>query len=385
MLKQAETAKLSSQVSENNFMELANKMSNLAWMADADGWIYWYNDRWYEYTGTTPEDMKGWGWQSIHDPKELPHVLEKWQASIRTGESFDMVFPLKGADGKFSSFLTRIEPVKTKEGSVAHWFGTNTNVDSILQTSARKDELELTTIELRAQQRHLIEINKTKDDFISLASHQLRTPATSVKQYVGMMLEGYAGEITSAQRDFLARAYNSNERQLKIIDDLLKVALIDAGKVSPHFSKVPLAPLIRDVLDTQASTFSEKEQDVIFINDNGQCAIEGDPSLIRMVIENVTDNASKYTHPGKKIIVELLKGSHSVKINVADQGVGIPEDERKKLFQKFSRIHNELSVEVGGSGLGLYWVKEILDLHRGSIGVKPNKGCGSIFTITLPA
>ena len=95
---------------------LAESISNLAWWANGDGYITWYNRRWYEYTGTTPEQMEGWGWQSVHDPNVLPKVLERWKESLATGEPFDMEFPLRGADGVFRPFLTRIMPVKDSAG-----------------------------------------------------------------------------------------------------------------------------------------------------------------------------------------------------------------------------------------------------------------------------
>ncbi len=113
---------------EEQFHTLAEAMPQLAWMAQPDGFITWYNQHWYEYTGTTPQQMEGWGWQSVHDPDVLPKVLERWKASIATGEPFDMTFPLRGADGVFRPFLTRVTPLKDKQGRVLQWFGTNTDV-----------------------------------------------------------------------------------------------------------------------------------------------------------------------------------------------------------------------------------------------------------------
>jgi PAS domain S-box-containing protein len=110
------------------FRTLADAIPQLAWAARADGWIYWYNQRWYDYTGTSPAQMEGWGWQSVHNPRELPAVLERWKRSIATGEPFDMVFPLRGADGEFRPFLTRVMPLKDGSGSVLQWFGTNTDI-----------------------------------------------------------------------------------------------------------------------------------------------------------------------------------------------------------------------------------------------------------------
>jgi PAS domain S-box-containing protein len=114
--------------SEEQFRSLANAIPQLAWMADANGWIFWYNSRWYEYTGATPEEMDGWGWQSVHDPNLLPEVLRRWRSSLDAGQPFDMTFPLRAADGSFHPFLTRAVPVCDSQGKVIRWFGTNTDV-----------------------------------------------------------------------------------------------------------------------------------------------------------------------------------------------------------------------------------------------------------------
>jgi PAS domain S-box-containing protein len=123
--------------SEKRFQAMANGIPQLAWMADADGHIFWYNQRWYEYTGTTFEQMEGWAWQSVHDPAVLPQVLERWGNAIATGKPFDMEFPLRGADGHFRMFLTRVMPVRDTEGHVTRWFGTNTDISERKQNEER--------------------------------------------------------------------------------------------------------------------------------------------------------------------------------------------------------------------------------------------------------
>ena len=139
--------------SEERFQAMANNIPQLAWMAEADGHIFWYNQRWYEYSGTTPEQMAGWGWQSIHDPDVLPHVLERWRASIAAGTAFEMEFPLRGADGIFRIFLTRIMPVKESGGRVVRWFGTNTDISALKEVEER---LGAQAVEL-ASSRHVLE------------------------------------------------------------------------------------------------------------------------------------------------------------------------------------------------------------------------------------
>jgi len=128
--------------SELRFRTMANAMPQLAWIARADGHIIWYNQRWYDYTGTVPEQMEGRGWQRVHDPSELSKVLERWQAALATGETFDMTFPLRGADGVFRPFLTRIIPLKDTAGRVLQWFGTNTDVSELkrIERSLRESE-----------------------------------------------------------------------------------------------------------------------------------------------------------------------------------------------------------------------------------------------------
>lgn len=131
--------------SEERFRTLANSIPQLAWIAQADGYTIWYNRRWYEYTGTTPEQMEGWGWQSVHDPEWLPEVMQNWTAAIDSRQPFDMEFPLRGADGRFRIFLTRVQPIKDSRDGVVQWFGTNTDVDELkrMEESLRATQARL--------------------------------------------------------------------------------------------------------------------------------------------------------------------------------------------------------------------------------------------------
>ena len=133
--------------SEEDLRALANAIPQLAWMANPDGNIFWYNRRWYEYTGTSLEEMQGWGWQKVHDPDVLPAVIERWKHSIETGDAFEMEFPLRGADGTYRWFLTRVAALRDHEGRIVRWFGTNTDVDQVKQAEqALRDETR--TLEL---------------------------------------------------------------------------------------------------------------------------------------------------------------------------------------------------------------------------------------------
>jgi PAS domain S-box-containing protein len=119
---------------------MADNLPELAWMADRDGWIYWYNRSWYDYTGATPEQMEGWGWQSVHDPVLLPEVMDRWKRSLATGKPFEMTFPLRGADGVFRPFLTRIRPLRDSSGAISNWFGVNTEVADLHRVAEKLAE-----------------------------------------------------------------------------------------------------------------------------------------------------------------------------------------------------------------------------------------------------
>lgn len=153
--------------SEDKFRTLANSIPQLCWMANPDGYIFWYNDLWYEYTGTTPEEMRGWGWQSVHDPDVLPLVMERWKGAIAAGEPFEMVFPLRSKDGSFRSFLTRVRTMKDEQGRVVRWFGTNTDI-----TEQKRIQEELTRSE--ALYRATFDTAAVGIAHLSLDGHWLR-------------------------------------------------------------------------------------------------------------------------------------------------------------------------------------------------------------------
>jgi len=248
----------------------------------------------------------------------------------------------------------------------------------------QEDDLRKTNIALKEQQADLQQLNVSKDEFISLASHQLRTPATGVKQYVGMVVEGFSGPLQQAQKDLLEKAYESNERQLRIISDLLKVAQVDAGKIKPLKTTTDMHNLITSIINEQHDTFSKRHQTISYQKPATTVAAKIDSNLIRMVLENIVNNASKYSHENKNITVSLSETSENVRIDVKDEGVGISTSDSPRLFEKFSRIDNDLSNHVGGSGLGLYWAKKIVDLHNGTIVMTSNLNTGTTFSITLP-
>lgn len=230
----------------------------------------------------------------------------------------------------------------------------------------------------------LVQLNQAKEEFISIASHQLRTPATSVKQYLGMVVEGFVGDVTLEQRQLLEKAYESNERQLRIIADLLKVAQVDSGKMKLYKTEVDINELLADVVEEQRQIALGRKQSISFTPLKKTVKLVLDRDSLRMVLENIIDNAGKYSVGTESIEVTISSNDDEICINVIDQGVGIEPEDTSRLYQKFSRINNPLSTKVGGSGLGLYWAKKIIDMHDGHIEYRPNTPRGSIFSVCLP-
>lgn len=247
----------------------------------------------------------------------------------------------------------------------------------VIRYSIQRKILEAQRIE------HLIEVNRSKDEFIAVASHELRTPATAVKQYIGMVTDGFAGDISESQRNFLLRAYESNERQLRIIDDILRVARLDLDTLSLNLVKLDVGQALRGIVKDLADVTKERDQKIKLELAKSPSYIYADELYLRMALANIIENASKYSEAGD-IDVSVRKIDDMVTIAVRDNGVGIDEKDIEKLFVKFSRIHNPLSIQRGGTGLGLYWTREMISLHQGRIDVESALGKGSTFTVTLP-
>ncbi|MET0979707.1 MAG: PAS domain-containing sensor histidine kinase [Candidatus Saccharimonadales bacterium] len=237
---------------------------------------------------------------------------------------------------------------------------------------------------LKHQRLELESLNNVKDAFISLASHQLRTPATGIKQFLGLLLEGYAGPLTDQQMTYVQKAYASNERQIDLVNSLLRTAQIDAGKVILNKSPANLEALIREIVESLRDVFETRKQTVEIIATEQLSDIYIDQARMRMVFENLIDNASKYTDDGGRIVITLSQKNLYASISIRDTGVGVSESDIKHIFDKFNRIPNKLSDKAGGTGLGLYWAKRIVDLHKGTIKVHSQIDVGTEFIIRIP-
>lgn len=229
-----------------------------------------------------------------------------------------------------------------------------------------------------------IELENAKDEFISIASHQLRTPATVVKQYLGMLIDGYVGELDESQMTIVRTAYEHNEHQLDTISDLLKVAQADSNRTKLVRKNTDLVKLLKSVAESQASHYKAKKMELAFEAEVAQAMFSIDPLHIRMVLENLLDNARKYSPERTTVSLSLVVTKDYAMIEVRDEGYGIAGRDLPKLFQKFSRLNNP-KANANGTGLGLYWAKKLVDMHNGTLNVASKLNKGTTFTITIPA
>lgn len=312
------------------------------------------------------------------DRKPMQQVI---QNSMQTGLPYETEHRIVWPDGSVHWVYSRGQAF-LQDGEPVRMSGTCLNIDE----RKAAEELKVRHALLSAERKELVRLNKSKDEFIALASHQLRTPATSVKQYLGMLLEGFAGDLnlTDQQKRLLQTAYDSNQRQIEIVNDLLLIATLDAGKITLQKKPVAVITFLSEIIEEYQPRYAPKKQMLRFTHPDKTIQASFDDIRLRMAIENLVDNASKYSGDNTTITVIAKQTAKGVSISVTDQGVGIAKEDFKKLFQKFSRIPNELSTSSGGSGLGLYWAQKIVKLHGGALTIKSEPGKGSTFTITLP-
>lgn len=242
---------------------------------------------------------------------------------------------------------------------------------------------------LRASRRDLVAqkeraVELAKDELLSLASHQLRTPATGVKQYIGMVLQGFAGKVPARQRTLLEKAYASNDRQLRIINEILHMAKIGSGRIVLAKQTTKLDELVADIANEQRPDIESAKHRLDIELPAEPLVVYADTHMLRMAIENMLSNAIKYTPRGGRIKIKAGSGKGRAYVAVEDTGVGIPAADMDKIFHQFSRLPNDISQQVGGTGIGLYLAKHLAELHNGTVGVKSTPGAGSTFTLSLP-
>jgi signal transduction histidine kinase len=240
------------------------------------------------------------------------------------------------------------------------------------------------TEELRTKNAQLRHLDATKDEFLSIASHQLRTPLTSVKGYISMILEGDVGKVTDMQKHLLSEAFASSERMVHLIHDFLNVSRLQTGKFIIEQHPYDLVKLVKEEVDSLRRTAEARKMKLKFISKLDGLILNIDENKIRQVIMNFIDNALYYSHEGTTITIDLAATDKLVELKVNDTGIGVPKSEQAQLFSKFYRATNARKQRPDGTGVGLFLAKKVVSGHGGDVLFASTEGKGSTFGFTLP-
>lgn len=239
--------------------------------------------------------------------------------------------------------------------------------------------------ELTLTNERLLELDKVKTEFISVAAHQLRTPLAAIKWTLALLIDEHSDTLTAKQSSYLMKAYESNERMLRLINDMLVVTRIESGKMRYDFSSVHIEDLVDSVLVDFVG--QAHARDIILTFERPDMAlpyVTVDPEKIRSVLQNLIENALYYTKDKGVISLSAKRENDFIRVLVKDNGIGIPSHQQSSIFNKFFRADNALKAKTDGSGLGLFVAKSIVDAHRGEIGFESTEGVGSTFYFTIP-
>ena len=376
-----QTVRLGSELAESQarFRHLADNIPQLTWMARPNGHIFWYNRRWFEYTGTTFEEMEGWGWQKIHDPDLLPSVMDSWKHAVAVHEPWEHTFPLRRHDGVYRWFLSRAMPLCDERGQVLFWFGSNTD---ITEQREHAEERRLLLERERAARSNAERATFVKDEFLATLSHELRTPLNAILGWTQLLRDGSDDE--SSLREGLEIIERNARAQTRIIEDLLEMSRISSGKTRLDIQPTDLATVIESAIGAVQPTAAAREVRIVKALD-AIPPISGDPARLQQVMWNLLANAIKFTPRGGRVNVVVQRHDSQVEICVSDNGQGISPDFLPNVFDRFRQQDGSMTRRHGGLGLGLSIVKNLVEMHGGTVRVESEGlGKGAAFTVALP-
>ncbi|WP_026903471.1 ATP-binding response regulator [Pedobacter glucosidilyticus] len=324
-------------------------LPQVAFTSDPSGNIEFVNKQWFRYSVSTKTFP-------VTHPEDK-NIDEEWTICMLTENPLELEVRLKELDSDVYHFhLLRIIPIKEKD-KIVKWVGTFTDIEDQKQ------------------------IEKKKDEFLSIASHELKTPLTSIKAYIQLLERSLKNNPNETANTYLDRAQLQLSKLNNLIADLLDISKIESGKLKLNKRPFHVENLISSVIDIIHHT--HEHVDIVRKGEAVNLHICADEVRIEQVLINYLTNALKYSPENKQVIIETEINENQLKLTVTDFGIGIPSEKQKNIFDKFFRVE-ESSLRFQGLGIGLYICSEIIRQHQGSFGVISKPGEGSSFYFTIP-
>jgi signal transduction histidine kinase len=324
----------------------------------------------------------------LHEEAETRRLLKSYRVDfvmplIRGQQIIGFLFMGPKKKGVYSSY--DIGMVFDIKNELAIAVQNAASLEAVKELNANlQQRVDSATEELRTSNEQLRGLDVAKDEFVSMASHQLRTPLTSVKGYISMVLEGDAGKITSMQKKLLGEAFTSSERMVHLINDFLNVSRVQTGKFLIDKHPVDLVKLVKQEVKSLVTSAESRDLRLKLEVPPKPLVIDIDEGKIRQVIMNFIDNALYYSRPNTDINVSLRIFPSEVRLEVKDNGIGVPARQQAQLFTKFFRADNARTQRPDGTGVGLYLAKLVIDGHDGRLIFSSTEGKGSTFGFKLP-
>ncbi len=366
--------------SERRFATFVDQLPLLVWEADADGWIDFYNQRWFEYTGTTFDQMQGWGWARVHAPEDLPRMLRVWRNALGNGLPWEDVFRLRGADGVFRWHMSRAFPLRNSAGQIVRWFGSNTDVHE--QRLALEEREQLLQIEkrLRAESEA---VAREKDEFLAVVSHELRTPLGSVLTRAQILRP----EATTPRLAVgLEKIEHNAQRLARLIEDLLDTSRIMSGKLDLGREVIDVVAAVRNAVESVTPDANQRRITIDLDVAGGlEARVLGTASRLEQIAANLIGNAVKFSFDQGRISVRVATRNDEAVLEVQDEGEGMEPGLIPQLFQRFKQGDSSARRRHGGLGLGLSIVRHLVVAHDGRVeAASDGPGKGSVFRAVFP-
>ncbi len=350
--------------SENHFRQMADLMPEKVINTDATGKVVYFNRHWLTYTGLSSDELIRESWTSKIHPEDKSVYREQWEQSLNTGENLDMEIRICNKDGEFRWHLSRAEAVKNDAGGIRMWISTNTDI------------------------QRLKEEEKRKEDFLKMVSHELKTPVTSIKGYIQLLLtilksseERKVGSLPI--KPSLDRIDHQVVRLTRLISEMLDLSRIEENKLELKKETFSMNDLVTQTVQDIKYTNTQHKIEIIH---DCNCSVVADKDRIGQVLINLITNAIKYSPESQEVqvIVSEVPGG-KVKVSIHDSGIGIDKADHLNIFKRFFRISEEDEDTYSGFGIGLYLANEIIERHNGVLKVNSEKGKGSEFSFMLDA